>query len=117
VYLIGGGIEPGGLQVQEDGAHRSELSSASAVYRFARFEAFQQSPQLVGPGRALGERGHLDPQRSRSLVGRRSRLALFIKSGLELGDLLGAEVKRGFRLLGGLLGAVDVTRQPLVPRV
>ncbi|MBK1629346.1 hypothetical protein CKO31_01075 [Thiohalocapsa halophila] len=109
MHLIGAGIEPGGRQVQEDGAHRSAPYSGSAVCRLARLEALQQLPQLVGPGRALGERGYLDPERGCGLVGRGAGLALLIERGLKLGDLLGAEVERGLRLLGGLLGAVDVT--------
>ena len=56
--LVGAGIEPGGLQIQKDGTHRSTL----ADYRLTRLEVFEQSPELVGPGRSLGERGHLDPE-------------------------------------------------------
>jgi len=54
------------------GPGRRCASSALPGCRSARLEAFQQSPQLVGPGRALGERGRLDPQRCRGLFGRRA---------------------------------------------
>jgi hypothetical protein len=73
-------------------------------------------PELVGPGRPLVERGHLDPERSRGLVRRRPGLALLIEGGRELGDLLGAGVERDLGMLGGVLGAVQVARQPLVFR-
>lgn len=88
--------------------HRQASRSALSGCRLAWLEALQQLPQLVGPGCALGERGHLDPERGRGLLGRRPRLALFIKGGLQLGDLLGACIERGLGMLGGVLGAVQI---------
>lgn len=65
VHLVGAGIELGGLQIHEDGAHWSALSGR----RLTRLEAIQQLLQIIGPGRALGEPGHPDLRRSRGPVG------------------------------------------------